>query len=311
MAPRSLRCFAGLGLLGLGLFVWMLRAAWPGLSEEERRHCRWLFTGAALSLVPMLSVFPSNRLLLVPSVGGALAIAVVLRHAWRPLARTALPRGMGVAGWVLALVHLVLAPLYWPLMSQGVAQLGAITQKMVRVTAGEVELERLSEQHVVVLTPGDPVRGIYTAAIWAFHGKPVPRSWRTLSLSPEDLVFTRTGPASFELELTQGHFLTSEFEGLFRSPRHRLVAGAQVELEQPASHRARRGRAGTHAGGLRVLTRRSSLRPSCSCTGRTGGSAAFRSPRWASAWACNPSMVTAINLRYESAFSDQGGDPDE
>jgi hypothetical protein len=34
-----------------------------------------------------------------------------------------------------------------------------------------------------------------------------------------------------ELELTQGHFLTSEFEALFRSPRHRLAAGFQVELE--------------------------------------------------------------------------------
>lgn len=222
---------AGLGLLGVGLFVWMLRAAWPGLTEEERRHCRWLFTGAALSLVPMLSVFPSNRLLLVPSVGGALAIAVVLRHAWRPLARTVVSRGMGAVGWGLALIHLVLSPLYWPLLSQGVAQLGAITQKMVQVTAGEVELERLPEQHVVVLTPGDPVRGIYTAAIWAFYGKPVPRSWRTLSLSPEGHVFTRTGPASFELELTQGHFHTSEFEALFRSPRYRLKTGAQVELE--------------------------------------------------------------------------------
>jgi hypothetical protein len=231
LGPSVHRVLAGLGLVGVGLFVWILRAAWPGLSEEERRHCRWLFAGAALSLVPVLAVFPSNRLLLVPSVGGALAIAVALRHAWRPLARAVPSRGMRAAGWGLALIHLVLAALFWPLMAQGVAQLGASARTMLQVTESELELERLSEQYVMVLTPGDPVRGMYTAALWAFHGKPVPRAWRTLSLSPEGHVFTRTGPASFELELTQGRFHTSEFEAIFRAPRYRLTAGAQVELE--------------------------------------------------------------------------------
>jgi hypothetical protein len=231
LGPPVHQVLAAMGLVGVGLFVWILRAAWSGLSAEERRHCRWLFTGAALSLVPVLSVFPSNRLLLVPSVGGAVAIAVALRHAWRPLARGAPSRGMRAAGWGLALIHLVFAALFWPLMAQGVAQLGASARTMLQVTESELDLERLPEQYVMVLTPGDPVRGMYTAALWAFHGKPVPRAWRTLSLSPESHVFTRTGPASFELELTQGRFHTSEFEAIFRAPRYRLTAGAQVELE--------------------------------------------------------------------------------
>ena len=63
------------------------------------------------------------------------------------------------------------------------------------------------------------------------RGMPKPLAWWLVSLSPEPHVLTRTGPDSFELTLTRGQFLTSEFEALFRSPGHPLRQGEQVKLK--------------------------------------------------------------------------------
>jgi len=220
-----------LGLLGLALYVWLLRGAWPELTEDERRHCRWLFTGGALALLPVVSVFPDNRLLLVPGLGGCVATAVVLRHAWRLRERGERPLGVRPVAWVLAVIHLVLAPLFWPVAVLGIRYVGTGAEKMLEVTEGELDATRLREQNVVVVATGDPLAGLYTPMLWAFHGKPQARSWRTLSLSPNAHVFTRTGPNTFELAMPQGHFHTSEFETLFRGPKYMLTPGTRVELE--------------------------------------------------------------------------------
>jgi hypothetical protein len=220
-----------LGVLGLAVFVWLLRGAWPGLTEDERRHCRWLFTGGALALLPVVSVFPDNRLLLVPGLGGCVAIAVVLRHAWRLRERGERPLGVRPVAWVLVVIHLVLAPLFWPVAVLGIRTVGAGAEKMLEVTEGELDVTRLHEQHVVTVATGDPLAGLYTPMLWSFHGKPQARSWRTLSLSPEAHVFTRTGPNTFELALPQGRFHASEFETLFRGPKYLLPQGAQVKVE--------------------------------------------------------------------------------
>ena len=47
---ESRPALVGVGVAGLVLAVLLLRSAWPGLSEEERRHGRWLLAGSLLSL---------------------------------------------------------------------------------------------------------------------------------------------------------------------------------------------------------------------------------------------------------------------
>ncbi|PTL84940.1 hypothetical protein [Vitiosangium sp. GDMCC 1.1324] len=220
----------GGGLVGLGLLVLLVRAAWPSLAEEERRHCRWLFLGAALSLLPVAATFPANRLLLVPGLGGSVAVAVVLVYAWRSRARGWRPRGVAVGAGVLALAHLVLAPLLWPLMTLAFLQLQTQTEPVLQTLEHELDYRRLPEQRVVALTMPAPAVGLYVPMVLATRGMPKPRAWWHLSLSPEPHVLTRTGPDSLELSLTRGHFLTSEFERVFRGPSHPLRQGAQVKL---------------------------------------------------------------------------------
>ncbi|MFL5352771.1 hypothetical protein [Archangium sp.] len=222
----------GLGLLGLGLLVALVRAAWPSVDAEERRHCRWLFLGAALSLLPVAATFPANRLLLVPGLGASVAVALVLVSSWRAKAEGSRSRGVAVGAGVLAFSHFVVAPLLWPLMTLAFLQLRSGTEPMLQTLERELDYQRLPGQRVIALPIPAPAVGMYVPMVLATRGMPPPHAWWQLSLSPEPHVLTRTGPDSLELSLTRGHFLTSEFEAVFRGPAHPLRQGDQVKLEE-------------------------------------------------------------------------------
>jgi hypothetical protein len=132
---------------------------------------------------------------------------------------------------VLALMHLGVAPLLWPAMTLALRQLGAQVEPMLQPLHQQVDWKRLPEQRVVVLPMPNPTLGLYVPILMALRGMPKPRSWWQLSLSPEPHALTRTGPASLELSLTRGHFLTSEFEVVFRGRNHPLPRGTRVELK--------------------------------------------------------------------------------
>jgi hypothetical protein len=232
LSPGSRPVLVGLGLAGLVLLGLLLRSAWPGLLEEERRHCRWLGAGAALSLLPVAATMPMSRLLLVPGLGASVLLAMVLLHAWRSRRQRGWrPRALAYTGGVLALVHLVLAPLSWPVLAMMVRQLGASTEQMARTVRQELDVERLPSQRVVILDARDLGVAMYVPILWALQGQALPRSWWVLSLVQEPPVVTRTGPASLELELPRGHFLTSELEQAVRGPEYMLGVGARVLLE--------------------------------------------------------------------------------
>ncbi|WP_147332955.1 hypothetical protein [Archangium gephyra] len=232
VAGEQLRpALVGLGLLGLVGVALLVRAAWPSLSEDERRHCRWLFLGAALSLLPVAATFPSNRLLLLPGLGGSVAVAVVLVSAWRSRAHGWRPRGVAAVAAVLALLHLVLAPLLWPLMTSAFQQGYAQTEPSLLLLERELDYSRLPQQRLVVFPTPMPMISMYIPATMATRGMPKPRAWWTMSLSPEPHELTRSGPDSLELSLTRNEFLTSEFETVFRGQRYPLRKGAQVKLQ--------------------------------------------------------------------------------
>lgn len=232
MASTSVRpVLVGVGVLGFGLLAVLVRAAWPELTADERRHGGWLLLGAALSLLPVMATFPSNRLLLVPSLGALVAVAAVLVRAWRSQARGWRARGMKVGAGVLALAHLVLAPLLWPGMSLLLRQMNAQGEPVYQALEQQLDFARLPGQRVVALPIPIPGFGLYLPMVMAARGMPKPEAWWTLSMSLEPHVLTRTGPTSLELSLTRGRFFTSEFEKVFRGPTYPLPRGSRVELQ--------------------------------------------------------------------------------
>lgn len=216
------------GLVGLLLLGGLLRATWPWLRPEERRPCGWLLTGAALSLLPVVATFPSQRLLLVPGVGGTVGVAAVLVGAWR--ARGERSWGLKSGAAVLGLAHLVLAPLYWPLMTWSIHQMNLQVEPSLVALEHELKAEQLPTQRVVAFSSPVSALGMYLPGILATRGMARPRAWWPVSLSTRPQVLTRTGERSLELALPGGHFLASEFESVFRGPNHPLPEGSRVEL---------------------------------------------------------------------------------
>jgi hypothetical protein len=251
LAPGSRPWLVALGLLAPAVLGWGLRHAWGTLTPDERRHTAWLLLGGGLSLVPLASAVPMSRLLLVPGVGGAVALAVVLRHAWRLWRAGRRAGGQDAAagapsrvpsrvrgrrrllglGAGLALVHGVLALPLWPVMAALVGELGQGPARLAAQAAGELNAQEVPRQRVVVLAAHDVAAAMYVPMHWALEGRPRPRAYWTLSLAPLPPAVTRTGPASLELSLPPGaRFLESELEQALRAPGHPLPVGEAVAL---------------------------------------------------------------------------------
>jgi hypothetical protein len=218
--PALRPVLVGTGVVALLLMILFVRRAWPSFSADEQRAVRWLTVGGALSLVPVLATFPLNRLLLMPSVGGAALGAVVLVHGWRSSDRVlrfgsrllfvTMPI-VGVVGWVL---------------SFGAIKL--VTDQLLR-SAVETELsDDALAGNVIVFVAPDPVSALYTPLARAYLGKK-PKSWLTFSFARYPHRLKRVSERVFELEI-DGRLMESVFEQLMRAERFPLPIGFRRQL---------------------------------------------------------------------------------
>lgn len=210
---------ATVGLLGL------LRSCWPDVDDATRRGVRWLLTGSALSLIPATAVFPSDRMLLVPGVGLAAALATVLVQAYR--SRRTRRRWLLVgAGGYLALVHLLVAPVLAVGLQTLLTKHG---RESLELAASPVVAGAGGKEAILVFAP-DHVVSLYLPVMIDHLGRPAPKGWRPLSIAPYDHRLTRSGPRTLELEVAGGGvMLRSIFEALYRDPRDPLSPGTVVE----------------------------------------------------------------------------------
>jgi hypothetical protein len=217
------------GLLGTGAVAMVVRSAWPTLDSDMRRHVKWLAAGAALAVLPVTSIFPSSRLLVLPSLGSAAVLAIVLQHLWRERGLNAKRFALSSFGALLVLFHGVLAPASWLgftfLLKAGEARADRIQTALHE----ELDPATVPLQRVVTLW-SDPFGFMTTGAQWRLRTGVDPRAWWVLSTAPGDQVFTRTGPGTLELELAQGRLLQSDTETGFRPPTRALGLGDRITL---------------------------------------------------------------------------------
>jgi hypothetical protein len=219
-----------LGVLALLTVGLLMRAVKPVLIEDEWRQMRWLALGGLLSMLPVASTFPAGRLLLVPGMGACAVLAILLVGTWRLLpSLRGWSKGLhgGVVGLMLGLQ--VLGTSLWVLYPLTLR----VTSEATLVNMARMELDeaRLPQQRVVTVVVSDPVMGLYPPVIRAAQGRSLPKSWLPMSLAPYDHVLHRTGDTTLELSLTQGQFLASEMEQLFRGPAFAMRVGEQVRVE--------------------------------------------------------------------------------
>ena len=221
-------------LLVLGLFLWLLRGAVAALPEGEARAVRWLVPGAVLSIIPGLAGPLVDRIILPASIGGAVAVAVVLRHGWRAV-RGELAASGSRRAWIAlvcgltTVTHVVLAPIALPLLHLGVRRTGDWERRLLR----EAEVGVAQDVILLVAASGQMMTSVWGGWIRAFETGLTTRHWRVLTFREHDeQVLTRTAPDTFELAMSSGTVSRLGMEGVFRDPRrHPFLVGQHVAQE--------------------------------------------------------------------------------
>jgi hypothetical protein len=104
-SPATVPLLVGLAAVTLGGVAWLVV---PILRRDAR--ARFWALGMVLAVLPLSSTFPSDRLLLFASLGGAALVARVLDTQLRAWLVTRRASARGVAAALLGFLHLVVAP---------------------------------------------------------------------------------------------------------------------------------------------------------------------------------------------------------
>lgn len=225
--------FIAVGLVALIIVAAALYALWPDLEEREQGALRWLMPGALIATLPSLAAIVNSRVLLAPSLGGSVVIAVIIIHAWRmkgalavkPLKRRLLRSLM----WVFLVLHLGISALIWPV--QTVAFHGLMGHLNDIMHTNDLDETRIAESKVLVVNAPDPYTGVYPVMLRYFDGLPQAKAWWLLSIAPFTHKLIRTGEREMELEIVDGQLFTTLIEKLFRSSDRPLRPGDRQDLK--------------------------------------------------------------------------------
>lgn len=187
---------------------------------QERAVVRWLATATVLSAVPFAGTPIGSRCLLVPFVGGAALLAVVIARWWTAWRHDAGVRArlLRASAAGLAVIHFAVAPLGrigGPLL---VRQMLTARVADALDTAG-LDPGTLPKQTAVVLAAPNIVIGLHVAFYRVLYRLPMPAAWRVLSWSPGTHRFVRTGVDTLEMDISSAGFDDA-----------RLGAGSSVSL---------------------------------------------------------------------------------
>lgn len=215
----------------LWLFALMLRSL-P--RDGAYRHVAWLWLGGLLAVVPVLPSFPSSRLLILPLVGAAALFGAFVVSQLQGLRQGGFRR---LRRWLYAPLVLLVLALHgaWAGISSRVEQAnlrhtsGAVVAAVLDVGFDDRGLER---KDVIILAAVEGGTSYYFGITRGQHGRTVPRTCRTLSLTTARHRLTRVSESGFVLTvLDGGRFVSSASDQLLHDDPVIFQAGERVELE--------------------------------------------------------------------------------
>lgn len=222
-------------------FGWpWLTPLWCGIGASSIAALLWLqktklcFSPAArfwalstlFAVIPVVSSFPSDRLLVLVNVGAMALVAHVLVQLWRSRAELELP-ALALALF-FAVVHLALAPLTLPWRARQIQQLGGAIDNAFACLDNVPDLEQ--KTLVVLGAPADFIVG-YLQLDREARRAPRPEHvyWVANPNAQLDVSVLDARTLSVERE---GGFFTTPAESLYRDPRRTLAAGETVRLPE-------------------------------------------------------------------------------
>ncbi len=204
-----------LGVVGMAWFTGLARSVRAAISPEERAALLWLVPGALVAILPGLGGFPGARTLLLPNLGFAALVAVLVRRAFAE--PRVLPKLFAAP---LVLIHVVLPPL----IDLGNADFTAKTARAVDTIGEQAELDP-EHRRVFFLGSSDPMLTMYAPTVVYEKWPERLGCWSVLSGTKGTHRFTRTGPSSFTLRPNDGPFVRGAFETLFRTRALPMAVG--------------------------------------------------------------------------------------
>ncbi|MBS2016234.1 MAG: hypothetical protein JST00_25350 [Deltaproteobacteria bacterium] len=223
--------FVIVGVVAAIFLVAMWRGVRGALAEEERSALPWLVAAALLATAPSLGGFPGARILLVPNVGFAALVAVLVVRGLEAidggsrLGRIA--RGAGAS--LLVLVHVVAAPV----LDLGNTSFNAKVARDHAALVAGIDISDMppGDVRLFVIGASDPLITMYPP-IMSIVTSPELRArlrcWSVISPTRSDHDLRRTGPRSFTVRPTSGRMLEGPFEALYRSRSDPFRAGDEV-----------------------------------------------------------------------------------
>lgn len=202
-------------VLGAWLIAPLLRA---------RATARFFGLGMLLSALPVGATLPTERLLLMVSVGGFGLVACFFQALSE--GRLAGRATKALAGFCLFL-HVVLAPIGKPLQGLGMAMIDRAAQRVVAATPREPDVAQRTL--VVVDVPLDIVM-IYPGGILAEQGRPAPGRARTLFAGQARAELERVDERCLVLR-PEGGWLASPLDRFTWDPNRPFRAGQAIRLE--------------------------------------------------------------------------------
>lgn len=223
---------ATVGVLALAGMAWTLRRVFPDLAPAERHALRWMLPGAALALLPVLATFPTDRLLLFPSLACLVLAATLVR--WGVATKERWGRWLAAA---LLLIQGVLPVLGWGAQGVfGVTLLADIDTLMDSSALADIEGR-------TVILPGvsNPYASMYLSHTRWFRGEGQPARLWPLTMTPHDLRMTRPDATTLTVEVIDGEMMGTPFEDLFRAKGFvvgevTVLDGATITVDQLGPH---------------------------------------------------------------------------
>ena len=216
-------------------FAWVFTIAlgvalWPLLRRDA--SARFWGGGMVLSILPMCSGEPNNRMLFVTSIGAAGLLACwwnAYAGAITSAARRSLERFSALFARVMIGFHLLVSPLLMP----------ANAVVMVFYSALERSFDDVGDEAVgreaVFLSSPDYFAVRLMKMTKAVEHKPSPARFRALSYGPEQVTVERTADRTIILTYAGGAMhepaVTKQALDLYRSSKRPMRVGQKVQLE--------------------------------------------------------------------------------
>ncbi len=225
LPPAAQATAYALAIVALGLFGAILAPLWRRSPE-----CRFWTTGALLSLPPLCSTFPMDRLLVFAGVGAMGAVALLLTE-WREPRADDAPTGArrvatSAVATLLVACHLVVAPLLLPAR---VLLMGVLVGMGDRLESSIPRDEGIRGRSLVLLGSAAELTTLPPWMQRQVEGVPRPRAFRLLANSFGALRVTRVDERTLRVRPDHG-FLDNELLRMVRGVGRPFRAGDEVTL---------------------------------------------------------------------------------